>query len=104
MYGYFGWAPAEYNEIETSYSAGFVYTGLIPNRDSDVIGFGGSHASLSGPVQALDHRYGESALELFYKAQITDFLSFKPDAQYIFSPGGDGRDAFVVGFRLELAF
>jgi len=100
----YGWAPSNINEITSLYGGGLRYIGLIPTRDADITGLGMSHASLSGEVQALERRYSETALELFHKVQITDFVSLKPDAQYIVNPGGDGRDAIVVGIRLEVSF
>jgi len=100
----FGWAPSLYNEITAVYGAGLQYTGLIPGRDDDVTGLGFYHASLGGPVQSLEGRYAESVIEYYYKIQLTGFMSIKPDVQYVFDPGGDGRDALVVGARLEVSF
>jgi porin len=100
----FGWAPSEYNEITQHYGVGVQYTGLIPGRDSDVWGLGVHHVSLSGRVQSLEKRYSETAIETFYKFQVTDSVSIKPDLQYIVNPGGAGRDALVVGTRVEVAF
>jgi len=99
-----GWTPSSYNEISQFYGAGCQYVGLIPTRDNDVTGLGLFHAGLSGRVQALERRYSETAIELFHKFQITPSLSFKPDAQYIVNPGGDGRDALAFGLRMEAAF
>ena len=60
--------------------------------------------SLSGKVQSLEKRYSETAIEAFYKYQLTEFMSIKPDLQYIVNPGGDGRDAIVAGVRLGMSF
>jgi porin len=97
-----GWVPSRYNEIGTVYGTGLQWTGPIPARDADVLGVGFFHASLSGRVQALEGRYAESVFETYYKIQIAKFLSIKPDIQIVFDPGGAGRDALVVGARLEL--
>lgn len=48
----------------------------------------------------------ETALELFYKAQITPWLTLKPDLQYIVNSGGDSSlgDTLVGTLRVEVAF
>ena len=100
----FSWVPSEYNEITYHYGGGFQYIGPIPGRDGDVCGLGVHHVSLSSQLQFLEQRYSETAIEAFYRYQLTEFLSVKPDIQYIVDPGGDGRDAIVAGVRLELSF
>ena len=100
----FSWVPSAYNEITQHYGGGFQYVGLIPKRDDDVFGIGLHHVSLSGRVQSLEERYSETAIEMFYKYQLTEFMSLKPDLHYIVNPGGDGRDAIVAGLRVEISF
>lgn len=100
----FGWAPPAYNEINTYYGAGLQWTGAIPGLDDDIMGFAVGHGSLSDRVQSLESRYSETAIEWFYKAQVTPWLSVMPDVQYIVNPGGDGRDALVVGLRTQISF
>jgi porin len=48
----------------------------------------------------------ETALELTYRAQVTDWLAIQPDFQYIINPGlePDLDDAVVVSVRFEVAF
>ncbi len=46
----------------------------------------------------------ETAIELFYKAQLTEFMSIQPDIQYIANPSGNGDDALVFGIRFEVVF
>jgi porin len=100
----FGWSPSDRNEISQHYGAGFQYYGLIPTRDRDVFGLGVQHISLSGAVQSLEDRFSETAIELFYKAQISEWLTAKPDLQYVINPGGAGRDALIAGVRWEFSF
>lgn len=104
MFLAFGWAPDEYNEISQVYGVGWVYTGLLPKRDNDLLGLGLYHANLSGRLNWLEDRHSESVVELFYKYQITPAISLKPDLQYIVNPGGDGRDALALGARFEVSF
>jgi porin len=99
----FSWAPSDRNEITQHYGAGLQYYGPGVDRPLDVIGLGLHHASLSGNIQSLEQRYSETAIELFYKFQVTDTLSVTPDLHYVINPGGDGRDALVAGVRIEWA-
>jgi porin len=100
----FGWAPSSVNEITQHYGGGLQYVGLVPGRDDDVTGVTVQHVSLGSTTQSLDKRYSETAIEMFYKYQLTPFFSLKPDVQYIVNPGGGGRDALVVGIRTEISF
>jgi porin len=84
--------------IGDSFVAGLVYTGLVPERDEDVIGAGVSWAELfQGGTNE------ETVFELFYKAKVTRSTSLQPDLQYISTPSGIYRDSLVVGLRFELA-
>ena len=90
------------------WSTGLVYTGLIPARDQDVLGF--------AVAQLLDsnlyRRYvnprseNETYYELYYAIQVTPWLVFTPDIQYIDNPGGDGSlsHAWAGGFRARVTF
>ena len=100
----FAWSPDDRNEISTHYGAGFQYYGPLPGRDDDVLGVGAHYVNLARDVQEREGRFCETAFEAFYKLQLTEMLSIKPDLQYVVNPGGDGRDALVAGVRMELAF
>jgi porin len=77
---------------------GVVYTGLIRGRDEDVVGAGVSWAQLNqGGTNE------ETVFELFYKAQVTPWMSLQPDIQYIKSPSGIHPDALAVGLRFTVA-
>ncbi|QQE13704.1 carbohydrate porin [Planctomycetota bacterium] len=99
----FGVADKNVAEIDRHVGAGLVYTGLLPNRDDDSIGLMGSYIRLSNPAGVLEDT--EFAAELFYKAQLTQNFSIKPDIQWIANPGGiDGNDALVSTLRAEISF
>lgn len=100
----YGWCPDDYNEINETYGGGLAYTGLVPTRDADMFGAGLVLANFSGVVQDLEKRHSETATEVFYRIQLTPWWSLQPDLQYIFSPNGDGQDAFVVGIRTQISF
>ncbi len=100
----FGWAPPEYNELSQYYGVGLQWIGALPTRDDDILGLAMGHATLSDRIQSLEQRYDETVVELFYKAQLTPWLSIMPDLQYVVNPGGGGPDAPVVGMRTQISF
>jgi porin len=99
-----GFADRKVNEIHTFWSIGAQYQGLIPNRDDDVVGLGVSQGRLS------DHAgfttSNETAVELYYNAQITPWLNLSPSIQYVSNPGGnkDVDNTVVAGFRIQMSF
>lgn len=90
-------APVLSQAIGSSVALGVVYTGLLTQRDLDVLGVGLSSAEL---FQGGTNR--ETVVELFYKVQLTPRLSIQPDLQYISTPSGIYRDSLVVGVRVQL--
>lgn len=102
----YAFAHEDVNTIEHFWSVGGQYQGLIPTRDEDILAFGVAQGVLSEQLQltgANPHR--ETALELYYRIQVFPWLTVSPDFQWILRPGGeDGRDAFVAGIRLQMAF
>lgn len=105
FFAQYGYADADVSAVEHHLGAGVQWVGLIPERDSDVVGLMASYAALSDEPGAGFTDDTELAVELFYKAQITPWLSLKPDIQYIANPGGAGLDdAWVTTLRLELIF
>jgi|JI10StandDraft_1071094.scaffolds.fasta_scaffold00310_29 carbohydrate-selective porin OprB len=98
--GYYPRYPGEQpiaKSIGDSAVAGLTYTGLLSNRQHDVVGLGIAWSELfqGGTNQ-------ESATELFYRAQWSSKLSIQPDLQYISSPSGIYRDALAIGMRMEI--
>ncbi|MHC4544146.1 MAG: carbohydrate porin, partial [Planctomycetota bacterium] len=90
------------NEIDRYFGIGLSYVGLLPGRDEDITGIGLAQALWSDRMDGFTR---ESAIELFYKAQLTEFMSIQPDIQYIANPGGETTDdAIVLGIRAKLSF
>lgn len=112
LFGRFGIADDHVNNFDYSWSAGLVYTGLIPGRDEGRLGLGisGAHATDNIKEAAFDAGTpvdtAETALELTYQDQLTPWLSVQPDIQYIMNPGLDPAidDAVVVGSRFTIHF
>ncbi|WP_160172698.1 carbohydrate porin [Methylomarinum vadi] len=107
-----GGADEDVNQIARFYGAGLVYTGLIPNRDDDIVGLGIAvgvngekykRARQSGGVAVRD---AEIALELTYRAQLMRWFSFQPVLQYYINPGANPalNDSLVGGFRYSINF
>lgn len=103
IYGQYGWVPKNRSEIDDFIGGGMTWQGAIRGRDDDVIGLGAFCVYFSDSA-GFDDR-AETAVELFYKAWLTGWLSVQPDVQFISNPGGVGnRNAIVVGSRVEFVF
>ena len=100
--GYYPRIPGRLKSADSvgdSFVAGVIYTGLLPSRDTDVLGLGVAWTELFAGGTG-----EEWVCELFYKLQVTERVALQPDLQYIASPSGIERDAFVVGTRFQVAF
>ncbi|NQU25561.1 MAG: carbohydrate porin, partial [Candidatus Nealsonbacteria bacterium] len=95
----YGWSREDRSEIPHYLGGGLVYKGLIGTRDEDRIGVAVAHAVFS---DLLVGRSAETNVELFYKLQLAPYFSIQPDLQYVASPSGIYRDAFVAGLRVEV--
>lgn len=95
----YGWAPEDRNEVHQHVGGGLVYKGLLSDRDEDFTGVGVTHVRFS---EGLPDQSSETAVELFYKAQVAPHIVVQPDMQYIVKPSGTERNALVVGMRFEL--
>jgi len=104
--------PGDRNPLQYEFSTGGRYTGLIPGRDQDKVGFGliysdngeaFSDANMNAGGPGLG---GETTLELDYQFNPAPWLSIQPDAQYIFDPGGNSNndDILVLGLRTIVRF
>ena len=104
--------PGDRNPLEFEVTSGGRYTGLIPGRDKDKIGFGviysknGSAYSQASQAAGGPSLGGETTLELDYQWNPIGWLSLQADAQYIINPGGDSDrdDILVLGFRTVVEF
>ena len=91
------------SERDTHIGAGLTWYG-INNRNDDVLGLGISHITIS-PLVASQYKRDETAIELFYRFQLTDTLALKPDIQFIANPAADkeAQDAIVLTMRVEFS-
>ena len=102
----YGYANSKRNDIANFFSFGFQYQGLFEDRDDDVLGLGFAHGTFSNSASATYTDDYESALELYYSAQITGWLAVSPSIQYVANPGGNKNisDAVVLGVRTQMSF
>ncbi|MBN2109297.1 MAG: carbohydrate porin [Deltaproteobacteria bacterium] len=103
LFAQYGWAPKDRFEVEDYAGGGLRWQGAIPGRDDDVLGLGAFNVYFSDRAELKNH--SETAVELFYKGQLTGWLAVQPDLQYITNPGGDiDKNALVLGCRAEFVF
>ena len=103
LFAEYGWAPKNRSEVEDFVGGGLRWKGALPSRDDDVMGLGVFTVNFSDQAGFKEH--SETAIELFYKLQLTGWLAMQPDIQYIANPGGAGnRNALALGGRLEFVF
>ncbi len=106
-----GFADSHRNQVASYWGLGLHYTGLLPQRNQDIIGLAVASArngrpfmqfSKAGAAGAVNHT--ETAIELSYRAEVTPWLIVQPDIQYVINPGMDPDldNALVAGIRLEL--
>lgn len=104
-----GWADPVINRIDASAVLGFNYSGLFAKRPIDVLGLGAAYAHFSHTAGLRDPY--ELAIETLYRIRITQWVSLKPDLQYIIHPSGSGafdepvrQNALVFSLRMEMSF
>ncbi|HBH18101.1 MAG TPA: hypothetical protein DDX14_04035, partial [Cyanobacteria bacterium UBA9579] len=102
--GQYGWGPSDRRYIARYYGGSLQYQGLIPKRNKDKVGVGMNMAKTSKRQKLINGQSKETAIELFYTAQITPWLSVQPDMQFVINPGGKGKDAMIFGVRTVINF
>ena len=104
VFARYGLADDKVNQVQYFWSAGCQYQGLIASRDDDVLGFAVARGRLSNGVSASASQ--ETAIEIYYNAQVTPWLSVTPSIQYVANPGGAGStdDATVLAMRVQMSF
>jgi porin len=100
-----GCADEDVSEASFHAGAGVSILGTFSTRDDDEAGVYYSYVDLSD-ADGAGFDDDEQSIELYYMFQATQWLTIKPDLQFIFSPGGDStNDNAVVGMlRFEVTF
>ncbi len=112
VFGRLGYADADVNRLQYYLGAGLSYTGLIPHRDKDRLGFAAAAAFNGGKFKQAQLNAGipvdsaEVNLELTYRVELTPWLVLQPDLQYIINPATNSavNNAFLAGMRWEVSF
>ena len=103
LFAHYAYADPTASDVPHHIGAGALWVGALPGRDSDVAGFGITTLLLRDGPEFSDGN--ETAYELFYKIQLTPYLSIQPDLQYVSNPGGNGASDAIVGtIRLSVDF
>ncbi len=103
------WADPTVNRIDGNLLAGLTWTGMIRPRPIDIFGIGATLAHFSD--DAATREPYELTIETFYRIRFTQWISLKPDLQYIIHPNGSGNvgsdeinSALAFTLRLEMTF
>jgi porin len=123
-----GGAPGDRNVIDLEVDTGLTYKGLLPGRDSDLLGVGVAYARIGGAARGLSidqsvftgvaqpTRDFEALIEVTYQVNLAPWWVLQPDLQVIFHPGGNVAapfpaspsqpvpNAVVVGLRSAVTF
>lgn len=96
-----GGSPHNHGYIDSYYSLGLHYTGLIKGRDEDNLGLAIGNATLEKDFNRHhpnENLSNEIVMELTYSAKMNKFFSIQPDLQYVIKPGGNSSiDNALVG-------
>lgn len=111
LFAQVGLADSRVNRFSSYFGGGAVYTGLIPRRAKDQIGFAVGAAQNGSRFESIQRNAGRPAtkseivLEFTYAALLTvdPELVIQPDFQYVINPGTDPtlNNAWVLGVRIE---
>jgi porin len=112
MFGQVGLGDPRVNRFALYTGGGVGFTGVIPGREKDQIGFGVAAAHNGSHFLERQRNLGqrvdrtEVTLELAYLTSLTSWLSIQPDLQYVVNPNTEPRvrNALVGLIRVELAF
>ncbi|PIY55626.1 MAG: hypothetical protein CO186_00785 [Zetaproteobacteria bacterium CG_4_9_14_3_um_filter_49_83] len=94
-------------EAKNYIGAGVHANGIFSGREDDEFGLALARASFSKDYLSrnVGFKKNETAIEITYKLQVTDWLSVQPSYQYIVNPSGDPAlsNASVGLLRAEIA-
>ena len=107
-----GVADKEAGWFKRNISFGLTYTGLLPDRNDDVIGFAVSSGWAGDSLRNLNRSRGtpiedeEIVLELTYSLAPRPWLVLQPDIQWFINPGLSRtvNDTLYIGLRAEVNF
>jgi porin len=106
FFAQFGHGDEDVSPVSAHFSAGLTWVGPYEKANPDSLGIAFTSVETSDEPGAGFTRNYETAIEAYYQWQVTEYLSIKPDLQYIINPGGDRNldNALVATLRVVFAF
>ncbi len=108
IFTHIGFAPRNSSLINFYIDGGLNYKGLTPTRDNDVVGVAFAYGHLSNNPQDNEGSSNpgyEIVVEATYQMELTPWLIFQPDLQYVIHPSGtDTANALVLGAQATVSF
>ena len=95
---------SETNNVSDMQNIGLVYKGAMDSRPKDEIAFGLARINLNDDLN--DGRSEEYDAEVYYGLHATNWLTIRPNIQYIRHVGAykNGENAWVGGIKFQTAF
>lgn len=99
LFGRYGQHDKSAYATRSAWSVGGQYSGLIPARKDDILGFAFGQISVIGAAQ-------EKLSEVYYKAKVSEQIAVTPLVQYLINPEGnaDRHNVTVLGLRTQIVF
>jgi porin len=108
IFTHIGFSPQASSLINFYVDGGLNYKGLIPTRDNDLLGVAFAYGHLSNNPQSNQGSSTlgyEIVLEATYQMELTQWLTFQPDLQYVIHPSGTNiANALVLGAQATVSF
>lgn len=105
IFGQFGISPSNRNDMSRYVGGGLHYKGPLPKRDNDLCGVAGASGNFASRLGDLASIVGdETAIEAFYRVQITPWFYLQPDVQFITRPLGYYDSSVAIGLRSVITF
>lgn len=105
VFGQFGVSPSNRNDMSRYVGGGLNYLGLIPKRDKDKIGIAVGSGNFAPRLGDITSQVGdETAVEAFYRVQLSPWMYLQPDVQLISRPSGYYDSSVAIGIRTVITF
>lgn len=105
VFGQFGISPSNRNDMNKYMGGGIEYIGPIPKRDKDKVGIAVANGMFAPRLgDAVSVVGSETAIEAFYRVQVTPWFYLQPDVQFISRPSGYYDSSVAIGLRSVITF
>ena len=95
-----GFSTKNVYEVESNYAGGFTVVPAFMGRADDLLGLAFTS------IKSTSANDTETSVEFTYLLQVTPWISFQPDFQYVLQPSADSTvdNAFYIGLRTSVSF